>query len=126
MTTSYNLSDFMASYGGDWRNAVFVDCTACQNPCSNHELGHLLAADRDGCPHLVPVYHYEGICHQVIPTDQCLHRITKIAFERIFRLYLLWELDDPSQCPLRVLSGRTDMKFTEQKKGDESHETNPC
>lgn len=28
MKTSYNLSDFMASCGGDWRNTIFIACTA--------------------------------------------------------------------------------------------------
>lgn len=105
-TTSYSLYDFLTDCAGTWRNAIFIACTPCRHPCKNQRCGHLLSADRDGRPHLISVRLYEQATGKKIDPAECVGKLDRSAFAAAYRTYLLWELDDAGQCPLRCLSAK--------------------
>lgn len=108
MTNSYSLYDFLNGCEGNWRNAVFVSCSPCRHTCKNRGCGHLLCADREGRPHLISVQIFECLTGQKIDPTECIGTLSKSAFASVYRAYLLWELTDDTQCPLRHLNVQID------------------
>jgi hypothetical protein len=99
-----SLYRFLNLVDGSWRNAVYVECTSCpfgQASCT----GWLLAVSSDGTPIL---YDTELFCRQTgqrADKTECIAVISRQAFERLYKRWLLWNLSDPHRFPIRELAG---------------------
>lgn len=103
MTTvsSYSMYDFLSSCGGNWRNAVFVSCTPCRNPCRNGGAGCLLTACSEGKPLVVCVRRFEALSGQKIDPAECAGQLSRYGFESLYARYLLWQINSERQCALQ-------------------------
>lgn len=105
-TSPYSIFDFLKDCRGNWRNAVFIPCEACDHPCSNQRRGSLLTADADGHPRAVCVSRFEAATGQRVEGHDCIGLLSKSAFASVFQSYLTWSCDDPESCCLRYLDGQ--------------------
>ena len=91
------LYRFLNACEGNWRNAVFIQCSVC--PFSEQlRPGYLLTADADGQPLLYPV---EAFCRQTgefITKDECIGEMSGYTFEQLYRSWLLWHTTSPRRC----------------------------
>ena len=100
------LCAFLSCCGGNWRNAMFLPCDPCCQPCERRHAGHLLTADRDGKPVVFPVHRLEAALGRRIEPDECVGSLSRAAFEALYARYLQWQLDTSAECPLLRLSGQ--------------------
>ena len=91
------LYRFLNACEGNWRNAVFIQCSVC--PFSEQLCpGYLLTADADGQPLL---YSVEAFCRQTgefITKDECIGEMSGYTFEQLYRSWLLWHTTSPRRC----------------------------
>jgi len=96
--------EFLHAARGNWRNAMFIECSACphesKNPCS----GYLLISDADGKPIILPV----DTLNVVSAKEECVAVLDRRQFESLYSLWIEWQVDSPEACPLRELSGSCD------------------
>ena len=84
---------------GSWRNAFYVDCIECpygRTDCG----GHLLTADAEGTPLLLPVLLFEKMTGDKVDKFECAAIIAKEAFEKLFHSWLVWNVTDPNTCSI--------------------------
>ncbi len=90
---------FLQAVRGNWRNALFINCSNCpyrQQPCP----GFFLAADAEGKPLIVPVGAFQEITGQKIEPEECHGSLSRQVFEDAFSLYLEWYTASTEKCPL--------------------------
>lgn len=101
---SSKLYRFLQAAAGSWRNAIFIECGNCScgdaEPCP----GFLLAAGADGAPLLLSAHWFQAQTGERIDRSECAAVLTREAFENAYFLWLKWQIDDPSQCPLLQLT----------------------
>lgn len=104
-TSSYSIFDFLEACGGNWRNAVYVSCEYCYHPCKAECRGCLLTADIKGRPMAISLTQFEAITGWKVEPSDCIGRLSRYAFDELFRYYRIWECDDLSTCLLSHLDG---------------------
>ena len=96
--------EFLHAARGNWRNAIFIECTECpyesQNPC----VGHLLIPDADGTPIIIPADAFGMTADK----EECSVVLDRRKFESIYSLWIEWQVDSPGSCPLRTLASKCD------------------
>ena len=111
MQNSKTLYQFLQSTQGSWRNAFYVDCIECpygRTDCGGHLLSappagnrrHLLTADAEGTPLLLPVLLFEKMTGDKVDKFECAAIIAKEAFEKLFHSWLVWNVTDPNTCSI--------------------------
>lgn len=103
----YRFYEFMTGCRGNWRNTIFISCSACKGYCSSDQRGCLLATDRDGRPRVISVIRFEKLSGEHIDPSECVGQISKNAFETLYDRYLDWELNHDyisPKCQLCVIS----------------------
>ncbi len=91
---------FLYAAGGDWRNTFYIDCLSCQESVSCNT-GHLLVADRDGNPLLIPVWLFEKLTGEVVDKKECIGIICREDFESFYHLWLLWHTETKQKCSVQ-------------------------
>lgn len=104
-TSSYSIFDFLEACGGNWRNTVYVSCEYCYHPCKAECRGCLLTADMQGRPMAISLKRFEAITGWKVDPSDCIGKLSKYAFNELFRYYSIWECDDLSTCLLSHLDG---------------------
>lgn len=101
---------FLKAVRGDWRSAIFLNCsrTACPHGQKETCGGFLMAADADGAPILMPVVLFCRLTGEEILPDECLCVLELEDFETVYSLYLKWNINSGSGCAARQLSEHTD------------------
>lgn len=95
------LCRFLRCAGGNWRNAIYIECSACpysQASCS----GYLLAADADGKPVLCPIERLHGLAGEHVSKEECIGVLSRQAFDALFSQWLLWHTES-DQCGIRQM-----------------------
>mgnify|MGYP000074122833 CR=1 FL=1 len=101
-TESQNLYRFLNACEGNWRNAVFIECTACPYSaplCS----GHLLTADLTGHPLLFSTEKFKELTGELVSKDECVGILSRYAFEKLYSRLLLWKTETQQQCSILQL-----------------------
>jgi hypothetical protein len=62
-----------------------------------------MSADRDAKPILVELSQFQRITGETVYQDECAGILNQQAFESAYTQWLLWEIDDPTQCSLLQL-----------------------
>ncbi len=62
-----------------------------------------MSADRDAKPILVELSQFQHITGETVYQDECAGILSQQAFESAYAQWLLWEIDDPTQCSLLQL-----------------------
>lgn len=97
------MTAFLVSASGNWRNAIFIDCSSCkriESPCG----GVLMIPDPEAKPTLVAADDLSRMLGCGIEKEECAAIITAAQFESLYAAWLLWEVDDAKACPLRWLT----------------------
>lgn len=103
--SSYSIFDFLRNCGGNWRNTVCVTCDYCIKPCGAELRGCLMTADSYGRPRLVSIARFESITGQRVDPASCAGKLTRYAFQDVFRDFSVWECDEIGECLLCHLDG---------------------
>lgn len=98
----HNFYSFLCTVQGNWRNAIFIQCSCqfCSQGNAQPCLGFLFSVDSEGHPFLIPVekiYHLTG--ENVEYTD-CCGVLDKQSFESAYHQYLVWHVDSSPECAL--------------------------
>ncbi|CZT55851.1 hypothetical protein [Solibaculum mannosilyticum] len=96
------LCRFLQCAGGNWRNAVYIECRSCPHSlpaCA----GYLLTADSEGKPVLYPARLLREITGEEIIKDECSGILTREAFYSLYAMRLIWDTDSDKQCGLRQM-----------------------
>lgn len=98
-----NLYSFFKSVRGNWRNAIFIQCSSCScqraTPCG----GFLMTIHADGIPILISVKTIQQLSGETIDPNECIAILDKQTFETIYGLYIEWHTTSSSGCPLEQL-----------------------
>lgn len=97
------LYSFLHATGGNWRNAILIECRDCvyeKNVC----VGYLFTADRDGKPILISVDRFQQITKETVVKEECAAILSKRAFESVYSSWLIWQIDHPQECILLQLT----------------------
>lgn len=103
--TKYILYPFLQAVRGNWRNALFLKCSAdlCPYgqtpPCE----GYLFTANADGTPLLMPVRYFRLLTGESVAEDECRGILSRQAFEAAYALYIEWHTLSSRDCPLKQL-----------------------
>ena len=94
------LYEFLRAAGGNWRNAVFIECRGCpygkSEPCS----GFLMAPDAEGRPIILAVGAVCQASGQGINKAECLAVMSRESFETLYALWLSWQTESSKECAL--------------------------
>lgn len=97
------IHSFLNATGGNWRNAVYVECRYCKyertNLCAKQP-DMLYVAAVDGSPLLLPVSDAEILFARRLDKTECLIEISNLRFQELFRLYISPYCEDKTHCPL--------------------------
>ncbi len=91
------LYRFLELTQGSWRNAVYLECTACafgKTQCGPF----LLTTDAGGTPMLYPVEQLQRETGQTVDKTECAAVLSADAFARLFHQWLLWNVTDSGKC----------------------------
>lgn len=99
MQNSKTLYQFLQSTQGSWRNAFYVDCIECPYGRTDCR-GHLLTANAEGAPLLLPILLFEKMTGDKVDKFECAAIIAKEAFEKLFHSWLVWNVTDPNTCSI--------------------------
>lgn len=101
------LYQFLTMTCGSWRNAFFVDCIDC--PYGNSYCGeHLLTANAEGVPLILPVPYFEKITGDTVDKSECSAVIRRESFEALFNKWLNWNITKPQECSILQILPQTD------------------
>ena len=62
--------------------------------------GHLLTANAEGAPLLLPILLFEKMTGDKVDKFECAAIIAKEAFEKLFHSWLVWNVTDPNTCSI--------------------------
>lgn len=100
------LYSFLHAVQGNWRNAIYIECSYCRyisGICS----GYLLSADKDGAPILISISLFERLTGEIIDKTECIGKLRYEAFENLYHTWLVWHTDTEQPCSiLRLLQDR--------------------
>ena len=99
MQNSKTLYQILQSTQGSWRNAFYVDCIECPYGRTDCR-GHLLTANAEGAPLLLPILLFEKMTGDKVDKFECAAIIAKEAFEKLFHSWLVWNVTDPNTCSI--------------------------
>ena len=99
-----NLYELLFSCKGNWRNAIYVPCGPCPQPCKIDRSSCLAATRQDGAPLLVSIRDFEKETGERIDPGECIGTLSKDAFSSLFSKYLTWEMSSSEQCPMEYLA----------------------
>ena len=85
------LYRFLVLVGGNYRNAVYIECS-CRHAV-------MLTTDQDAKPMLLPLQTFYELTGEYPQKDEMCGTLTQLAFENLFRGWLLWNTDG-AKCPV--------------------------
>lgn len=88
---------FLNACDGNWRNALYIECSTCKYDASCCDL--LFVPDEDGTPLLLPVADVELMVGEVLDKTDCLGLMTNLRFAELFRKWFQRLSTDPAVCP---------------------------
>ncbi len=88
------LYSVLVSVCGNWRNAIYLQCSRCDRKCG----GFLLSTNSDGSPVLFPVSDFEKITGEKIDPNECACVMTRETFEKLFHRWLIWHTAALESC----------------------------
>lgn len=96
---------FLRSVRGNWRNALFIQCSCSACPCEVSQAcqGYLLAADAEGRPLLAPVSAICRLTGESIEAGECRGVLERQAFESAYCQYIEWHTETSRECALLLL-----------------------
>jgi hypothetical protein len=100
------IFSFLSAANGDWRNAIYIFCDACSYGRRVRCEGFLLAFDGDGAPVLLRAETVKWIAGQAFESSECVEKLERRAFERLFARWLVWRVDSQEMCALYNLTKR--------------------
>lgn len=84
---------------GDWRNAIYIQCSSC--PYARQVCGsYLLAADADAAPILFPILLFQELTGEVVDKVECVGTLNRQAFESLYHKWLFWHTENKQQCSI--------------------------
>ena len=83
------LYRFLRLTAGNYRNAIYIDCTC----------GFLMIANQDAKPVLFPVRKFYELTGEYPQRDEMCGVMRRQAFENLYRGWLLWNTDK-TVCPV--------------------------
>ena len=95
-TITQQISNFLFSCGGNWRNTLFIRDSAPGG-------GYLMTADRDGMPLLMEVSAFNQLTGGSLDTAECCGELALSAFETVYAKYLLWRCPSAQEHSLRSI-----------------------
>jgi len=98
------IYSFLKACGGNWRNAIFLDCRQCVFGRSDCCPGFLLAIDADGKAVIIAVETLQKSMSETIDKVDCAAIVDIHAFERACSSWLIWQTDDSTCCPFLQLT----------------------
>lgn len=116
-----NLYELLFSCKGNWRNAIYVPCGPCPQPCKIDRSSCLAATRQDGAPLLVSIRDFEKETGERIDPGECIGTLSKDAFSSLFSRYLTWEMSSSEQCPMEYLASSSPCTLVpkyQKQKGD--------
>lgn len=94
---------FLVAAGGNYRNAVYIDCGDCIAASKDH-LGFLMVPGVDAKPVLVSVKDLADQLGYGIEKDECAATLSQVQFEKLYDAYLTWAVDEGGVCFLGWLA----------------------
>lgn len=96
---------FLRALEGNWRNALFIQCSSSACPCevSQSCQGFLLAADAEGRPLLMPASELCRLTGESVESAECRGILERQAFESAYRQYIEWHTESARECALLQL-----------------------
>lgn len=96
---------FLRAVQGNWRNALFIQCSCAVCPCAVSQAcqGFLFAVDAEGKPLLVPATEIRRLTGESIEPAECRGVLERQAFESAYWQYIEWHTDSGRECPLLQL-----------------------
>ncbi len=96
------LCALLRASGGNWRNAVWIECDFCpygRTLCT----GYLLTIDRDGNPITFSADRFRQLTEEAPQKEECVAVLKRSAFETLYSVWLTWKIDNPWECSLLQL-----------------------
>lgn len=100
------LYHFLKLTRGLWRNAFYIECPVC--PRNSHCRGHLLTADAEGAPLILPVPYFEKMTGDKVDKFECTAIINRESFENLFHQWMVWNVTKPEECSILQILPQTD------------------
>lgn len=96
---------FLRAVQGNWRNALFIQCSQAACPCevSQSCQGFLLTADAEGIPLLMPVSEICRLTGESVEATECRGLLDRKAFEAAYYQYIEWHTESGRECALLQL-----------------------
>ncbi len=95
---------FMEAVKGNWRNALFVECSFCPYGKTEKCEGHMVTADAEGKLIVMAVSEFQSKTGQQVEKAECKGSIERRAFLAAFPLYLEWHTETVKTCAILQIS----------------------
>jgi len=96
VTITQQLSNFLFSCDGNWRNTLLI---RDRTPGS----GYMMTADRDGMPLLMEVSTFNQLTGECVDPAECCGELALDVFESVYAKYLLWRCPSAQEHSLRSI-----------------------
>ena len=100
------IFSFLNAAKGNWRNAIFIECSECsygkQKPCS----GFLLVPDADGQPVILSADVIQKMTGIAPDKEECQAVLSRQKFQDIYSLWLDWNVSSPNECAIMQVINR--------------------
>lgn len=99
-----NIGKFISNISGNWRNSIYITCSACKNekqPCCDDVL---VSFDTEGTPTFITVKDANFIFATIIDKSECLCEMSNGRFVCLFEGLIKRKTFPEKGCPLLQLT----------------------
>ena len=110
-----NIRDFLCNIRGNYRNSIYVTCSACrynkEKECGNF----LVSFNKEGVPSCIAVKDADYIFKTITDKSECLSDMNDLIFYELFKNYLK-KFETEDECPYRkiIVGNQADLSETEE------------
>ena len=101
-----NIGKFISNINGNWRNSIYITCSACKNEKQYCCDDVLVSFDADGKPTFIAVTDANFIFATIIDKSECLCEMSNGRFLGLFEGLIKKHTNLESGCPLLQLAKR--------------------
>lgn len=100
----FTISHFLASVENNWRNAAYVECSACRWEAKMYCRNFLFTIGLDGVPILLPEKDAEVLFGRLIDKSECTLLISNFRFVDLYRPWIKTQMKiERGICPCQKL-----------------------
>lgn len=94
------LTRFLKSSHGNWRDSLYIECGNCNRACSVRCHDLLCVIDGSGTPIIIPTQDASNLWQDTIEKDECLGVMPVHVFHELYKDWILGHIRNPYLCPL--------------------------